>query len=255
MSNTCKRTPARRIRLCILLAITITAMALATAATAAARKTPAGGAKKPNPAMEKIQDNPKLPRVLLIGDSISIGYTLPVRELLKGKANLHRIPVNGGPTITGLKGLDSWLGDAKWDVIHFNWGLHDLKYMGPSNENLADPKAPTSRQQVLLPEYEKNLRTLVDRLKKTGAKLIWCTTTPIAPETQGRVSGDEVKYNEAALRVMKESGVAIDDLYAFAKPRLAKIQLPANVHFTPEGYQELAGQVVAAIEKALPAGK
>jgi len=255
MSNTSKQTAARGMRLCILLAIIITTVALTVTAQAAARKTSAGSAKKSNPAMEKIPDDPKLPRVLLIGDSISIGYTLPVRELLKGKANVHRIPANGGPTINGLKALDSWLGSSKWDVIHFNWGLHDLKYMGPNNENLADPKAPTSRQQVPLPEYEKNLRSLVARLKKTGAKLIWCTTTPVAPETQGRVSGDEVKYNEAALRVMKEAGVAIDDLYAFAKPKLSKIQLPANVHFTPEGYQELAGQVAAAIEKALPTGK
>ena len=70
---------------------------------------------------------PGLPRVLLIGDSISIGYTLPTRELLDGKANVHRIPTNGGPTTRGLEQLDRWLGDSRWDVIHFNFGLHDLK--------------------------------------------------------------------------------------------------------------------------------
>ena len=48
---------------------------------------------KPNP-LAQIQDTPGLPRVLLIGDSISIGYTLPVRRLLAGKANVHRIAVN-----------------------------------------------------------------------------------------------------------------------------------------------------------------
>lgn len=127
--------------------------------------------------------------------------------------------------------------------------------MGPNNENRADPKASTSHQQVTLPEYEKNLRTLVGRLKQTGAKLIWCTTTPVPAGSEGRVAGDEVKYNEAALRVMKEAGVAIDDLCAFAKPKLEKIQLPANVHFSPEGYQELAGQVAATIEKTLLSDK
>lgn len=50
---------------------------------------------------------------------------------------------------------------------------------------------------------------------------------------------------------MDENGVAIDDLYTFALPQLAKIQLSANVHFTPEGYKALADQVVAAIVKAL----
>jgi len=80
-----------------------------------------------NPAMRPIEDIPALPRVLLIGDSISIGYTVPVRELLKGAANVHRIPENGGPTTRGLERLDAWLGTNHWDVIHFNWGLHDLK--------------------------------------------------------------------------------------------------------------------------------
>jgi acyl-CoA thioesterase-1 len=50
-----------------------------------------------------------LPRVLLIGDSISIGYTIPTRKLLKGKANVHRIPVNGGPTTRGLEQVENWV--------------------------------------------------------------------------------------------------------------------------------------------------
>ena len=79
-----------------------------------------------------------LPRVLIIGDSISIGYTLPVRKLLDGRANVHRAAANCGPTTRGLESLDAWLGDKPWDVIHFNWGLHDLKYMGPQGQNLAD---------------------------------------------------------------------------------------------------------------------
>ena len=73
--------------------------------------------RKPNPAMAKIKDKPGLPRVLLIGDSISIGYTVPVREMLEGKANVHRALTNCGPTIKGVKELDSWLGDEPWDVI------------------------------------------------------------------------------------------------------------------------------------------
>ena len=73
-----------------------------------------------NPAFARIQDDPSLPRVLLIGDSISIGYTVPVRSLLAGKANVHRIPDNGGPTINGLAHIDQWLSDDRWQVIHFN---------------------------------------------------------------------------------------------------------------------------------------
>jgi hypothetical protein len=208
--------------------------------------------RKPNPAMAKIEDIPGLPRVLLIGDSISIGYTVPVRELMQGKANVHRPLTNCGPTTKGISEIDQWLGKGKWDVIHFNWGLHDLKYMAPKGQNLADPQASGSRQQVPIDEYEANLRKLVARLKKTDAKLIWRTTTPVPAGAKGRVVGDSAKYNAVAKKIMDEHNIVVDDQYSFALERLQEIQRPANVHFTPEGSRKLAKQVVAAINKALP---
>src|SRR4051812_27067010 len=84
------------------------------------------GQSAPDPALRQIEDVPGLPRILLIGDSISIGYTESVRTELKGKANVHRIPVNGATSAFGLKNLESWLGTASWDIIHFNFGFHDL---------------------------------------------------------------------------------------------------------------------------------
>ena len=204
--------------------------------------------KAPNPAYAPIEDTAGLPRVLLIGDSISIGYTLAVREELKGKANVHRPPTNCGPTTTGVNQMDKWLGDGKWDVIHFNFGLHDLKYVDDQGKNAPPDKGHV---QVSEGDYQKNLETLVARMKKTGAKLIFATTTPVPEGAQARIKGDERKYNEIAAAVMKKNGVAIDDLHAFALPKLAEIQLPANVHFKPEGSKELAKQVADEILKAL----
>lgn len=198
--------------------------------------------KAANPAYAQIKDEPGLPRVLIIGDSISIGYTLHVRENLKGKANVHRPATNCGPTIRGLESIDAWLGDGKWDVIHFNFGLHDVRLM-------------EGKHQVSPEDYEKNLSSLVGRMQKTGAKLIFATTTPIPKGSQGRNEGEEIKYNEIARRVMEKNGVAINDLYAFALPKLAEIQQPANVHFTPAGSKVLGKQVAEAIEKALPKAK
>ncbi|MCB1232974.1 MAG: SGNH/GDSL hydrolase family protein [Verrucomicrobiae bacterium] len=210
--------------------------------------------KAPSPLMQ-IEDVEGLPRVLLIGDSISIGYTLPVRELLRGKANVHRPNTNCGPTTNGLAHLDEWLdtGGAgkKWDVIHFNWGLHDLKYVKGDTGKLVPVDSEGARQQVPPAEYEKNLRELVDRLQKTGAKLIWRNTTPVPEGADGRVPGDAAKYNAIAAKIMKEKGVPTDDLYTFAKERLAEIQRPANVHFSPEGSQKLAEEIVGVIEKTL----
>jgi lysophospholipase L1-like esterase len=205
-----------------------------------AKKKKAAVKAAPDPSMAPVADDPGLPRVLLIGDSISIGYTVPVREKLKGKANVHRIPTNGGPTSNGVKNLSSWLGTGKWDVIHFNWGLHDLKQM------------PDGKIQIPLDEYEKNLRELVKTLKATGAKLIWCNTTPVpdADLNPPRKNADVIAYNNSARRIMEENHVAINDLYTITLPELSRVQRPANVHFTPEGYEFLAKKVAADILKA-----
>jgi len=206
--------------------------------------------RKPNPIFAPVKDDSKLPRVLLIGDSISIGYTLPTREFLKGKANLHRIPTNGGPTTKGIASIDKWLGKGKWEVIHFNWGLHDLKYMGPKGQNLF-PKDKGGKPQVPLAAYEKNLDKLVGRMKKTGAKLIWRNTTPVPPGSKGRYVGDSIKYNTAAARVMKKHGVPTHDLFAMSKKRMKELMLPANVHYKKEGARVLGKDVARVIVEAL----
>jgi len=206
--------------------------------------------RKPSPVFAPVKDNSNLPRVLIIGDSISIGYTLPTREFLKGKANLHRIPTNGGPTTRGLANIDAWLGKDKWDLIHFNWGLHDLKYMGPNGENLF-PKEKGGKPQVPIDAYEKNLDKLVNRLKKTGAKLIWRNTTPVPPGSKGRCVGDSVKYNAAAARVMNKHEVPTHDLLTMSKKRMKEIMRPANVHYTPEGSKILGRDVARVIIEAL----
>jgi len=207
--------------------------------------------RRPNPVFAPVKDNPELPRVLLLGDSISIGYTLPVREILKGKANVHRAPTNCGPTTRGLAQIEAWIGNKKWDVIHFNFGLHDLKYIDGKGKLVSPTKGEI---QVPLENYTKNLRSLVERLRKTGARLIWCSTTPVPKGARGRIADDSVRYNQAALAAMKDAGkseIAVNDLHAFAKARLDKIQRKADVHFTRDGSKQLANEVAKAIETAL----
>jgi len=236
---------------------------------------PAPGAKaaaKPiDPSLVDVPDAPGLPRVLLIGDSISMGYTLDVRAKLKGVANVHHPAENCGPTERGLVRLDKWLGTNHWDVIHFNFGLHDLKYLNEKGQYVP----PEQGKQLAPPEvYRKNLRELALRLQKSGAALVFATTTPVPPGTLGRVAGDERPYNEVAVSVMRELGIPVDDLGGYVEAQQSKlpprpaselpprgkraalrpgeIQLPFNVHFTPEGYDHLANLVVASIEQALP---
>src|SRR4051812_41458005 len=94
----------------------------------------------------------RLPRVLLIGDSIATGYTEPVRQALAGKATVGTVRGNGFYTVLALTNLHNMLADGPWDVINFNWGLNDLE-----------------GRRVRLPQYEANLQTLVKQLQHTGA--------------------------------------------------------------------------------------
>jgi lysophospholipase L1-like esterase len=186
-------------------------------------------------AWDFVADDPRLPRVLLIGDSVSRGYTQAVRKELAGKVNVHRAPANCGPTASGLKNLDVWLGDGRWDLIHFNFGIHD---------------------RATAPEiYEQNLEQLVTRLEATGAKLVWASTTPVPPDTKDGPAATAaiVEKNKIAARVMQKHHVVIDDLYAWVLPDVAKFQNPKDVHFTAAGYDRLAQRVARVIESTLPA--
>ena len=205
----------------------------------------------------QFEPDPALPNVLILGDSISIGYTLGVRKALAGKANVFRPmsgtqPANCSGTTSGVTQIDQWLGDKKWDVIHFNWGLHDLKHVeSPGSSNASDN--PANPPQATVEVYAKNLAQIVTRLKATGARLVFATTTPVAPGTSKPAREPEAppKYNAAALALMKEHGIRINDLFGFCNPQLEKLQIPKNVHFTQAGSEALAGEVARVLLEEL----
>ena len=185
-------------------------------------------------AWDFVRDDPALPRVLLIGDSVSRGYTRAVRKALAGKANVHRAPANCGPTATGIEKIDIWLGDPKkkWDVIHFNFGIHD--------------------RNTALPEYTERLEQLVVRMEKSGDQLIWASTTPIPNLPDKKQTAQSIiDRNNAASALMKKYAVATDDLFAAMTPHLNEYQNPDDVHFNSAGYDFLGQKVAESIEQAL----
>jgi hypothetical protein len=184
-------------------------------------------------AWDWVDDDPRLPRGLLIGDSISRGYTLPVRNHLAGRANIHRAPENCGSTLSGIQNLDLWLGSGQWDVIHFNFGLHD--------------------SQTPIPKYERRLREIITRLKATGAKLIWATTTPrpVHSPEDAELASSDVRLRVAAARIIEENDIAVNDLFSAVLPHCDKFQKARDVHFNDEGYEFLGKLVAGAIERVL----
>ncbi len=232
----------------------------ATAAAVLARRPIAYASPFDTPAANRWEftPDPALPNVLLIGDSISIGYTLDVRRLLKGKANVFRpmkpdgTPANCQNTHYGLEHIQSWLGKRKWSVIHFNWGLWDLCYRSPQSTGNGRQDKIHGVQDVPIAQYPKNLEELVQILKRTRATLIWAATTVVPPHEPGRVVGDEVKYNRVAAEVMRRNHIRTDDLYALtSKFPPDSFQAPGNVHYTSAGYERIAEQAASAISGAL----
>ena len=207
----------------------------------------------------RAEPDPALPNVLILGDSISIGYTREVRYLLRGKANVLRpvsaqedAPVNCRSTVQGMESLEEWLGPFKWKVIHFNWGLHDLAYRNPDLKTPGQLDRVHGKISVPLPQYEKNLTELIRRLNQTGACLIWASTTVVPPGEPGRFEGDERRYNAAAERVMRGAGIEIDDLHALTLGFASDLFLsPGNVHFQADANWMLARRVADSIRQAL----
>jgi lysophospholipase L1-like esterase len=181
-------------------------------------------------AWDYVKDDPALPRLLIIGDSISRGYTSPARHDLKGRVNVHRAPANCGPTAAGLQNLNVWLGDGKWDVITWNFGIHDRN---------TDPAV-----------YKTNLEILLRRLQQTGAKIIWVRTTP-APlsgtSAEQFTDAECDQLNRVADEVMKANSVPEIDLYTLLKPQLSELQLANSVHFTEAGYDSMGAEVARTV--------
>lgn len=193
-----------------------------------------------------------LPKVLIIGDSISIGYTPFVRQELKNKAEVFHNEGNAQHTGTGLEMIDNWLGDVKWDVIHFNWGLWDLAYRHTSAQAYGNRDKVNGEITTSLEQYGENLGKLSSRLKETGAKLIWANTTPVPPGESLRIRSDEIRYNALAERIMRSNSIPVNDLHTCMIDHMNEYQVKyGDVHFTKEGYKYLADKVAKTIEREL----
>lgn len=204
-----------------------------------------------HPSLEPYTEEPGLPRVLIIGDSISIGYTLSVRRKLNGMANVVRPPENCRSTKDGMRKLDQWLGNGAWQVIHFNWGLHDLRYTNSKGDDHADPTQEGSFKLVSPAQYRINLLNLVSRLQATGAALVFATTTPVPDGAKGRNAGEEQLYNSIALEIMHQANIAVNDLHYAVAESNQRLQLDRDVHFNETGYEFLGHLVGNRIEQLL----
>tara|TARA_R110000868_G_scaffold62962_3_gene189941 strand:- start:2483 stop:3097 length:615 start_codon:yes stop_codon:yes gene_type:complete len=180
------------------------------------------------------------PTVVIIGDSISDGYTPFVKSTLDGYAIVSRIPDNARNTAYTLENLDTWIPNHV-DLITWNNGLWDCN-RGFDNW-FTEPSV-----------YEENLRLLAERITVKADKVIFFTTTEIDsdnPGPGGRVRGCEVERNEIAKRVLPEYGITVYDLYPISITNTGHHLPNDDVHFSNEGSNLLSDFVVSSILQTL----
>lgn len=181
------------------------------------------------------------PEILIIGDSISIGYTPFVREFLAEKATVYHNEGNAQHTGYGLKNIEGWIGDKEWDIVQFNWGLWDLCYRHPDSEVQGNRDKINGSITNGIDVYASNLDSIVRLIReKSDAKLIFVTTTYIPEEEAGRFTEDAIRYNEAAKEIMLKHHVTINDIYENSVNIHKRLGKGADdVHYLPEGSREL----------------
>lgn len=178
-----------------------------------------------------------LPRVLLIGDSITRAYYPHVEKALENKAYVGRIATSRSVgDVIFIKELDLVLSQNHFDVIHFNNGMHGWGY----SEAL----------------YEQYFPELLDILRQhqPQSQLIWGSITPVREKdnlSHFEARTERVKARNAiAAELVQNQGIPINDLFqlGFDHPDYYSND---GVHFTPEGSAALATQVASAISAFL----
>lgn len=178
--------------------------------------------------------NTDKPRVLLIGDSITNGYNEHVRELLRDVCYVDffatSYTIESGVYLANVR---AFLADAKYDLVHFNFGLHGFHL----NKD----------------EYKARVRALAEEIA-LEAKVISVTSTPIRAQKSNELADKNaavIERNEAVLAIAKECGFAVDDLYPVARELPFELTAGDGFHYTTDGYKALAAAVADCIKSAL----
>ena len=173
-------------------------------------------------------------KILIIGDSISVGYTFALKDYLPEYSIYHNY-CNAAHTRNGLKKVDGWLSiQNHWDMIAFNFGIWDA----------------TLYYKVSVEEYAANLKAIAKKIKSKADHVIFFTTTDIPPNSPSPLYRAEYPYNEAAIKVMRELGIKVYDLHSVSET-IQNLHLNPDkqndVHYLPEGYQVFADFVSKSI--------
>lgn len=207
--------------------------------------------RRANPAIE----DAGLPRVLIIGDSISGHYLERVELLMEGRANVvgeasmdpkkNSWAAVGGRfyrTDTATKGNDlkTFLAESgPWDIVHFNIGIHMFAGAKPGDEKA----------------YAEKLRHVVHTIRESGAVCLFANSTgTVADDTMPRFPKYLTNckaFNAAAEEVMREMGVPVTDIYGMIQPRIKELISGDLIHTNAEADQMMAELIAKRLTETI----
>lgn len=197
--------------------------------------------------------NTIMKKVLLLGDSIRMGYQNYVKELLADQCEVYYDEQDNGrfAAYTLWQANQFFKNFGQFDVVHWNNGYWDMNIEAP----MVDAMHPVD-------EYIHFLKRIIAEIRRNGAEIIFATTTPIlksgsALDNTGtgiKISYDNewvIKYNDAAKELMAENKIVVNDLYSLMLKGDQYYKCSDMLHLTEEGYRLCAKQAVELIEKKL----
>ena len=185
--------------------------------------------------------------VLLLGDSIRMAYQKRVTELLGGEFHVSAPGENCRFAAYTLNSLRMWLPKMpKPDIIHWNNGLWDTAILYPEDGCFTH-----------IGEYADALEKILRELQKTGAKIVFASSTPVSPEKEflttaappAHKNEDIRRYNAAARIIMEQNGIEINDLYQLVEPHISEYISADMIHPTPSDIEALAAAVSHKIKE------
>lgn len=179
------------------------------------------------------------PRILVVGDSISIGYTPYLEEKLKQYQVIHS-PGNALNSGYGATNIKNWVNySEKWELCILNHGLHDI----------------VEDKKVSYDNYQSNIAYEFKILATKCRRSMFITSTMVQPKSPGRSNADVIAYNSKIQSFLMRGRVKTCDLYQRSAeiPELYKNADQKNdVHFIPKGYESLADYILGCIRLNFP---
>jgi hypothetical protein len=179
--------------------------------------------------------DPKLPNVLLLGDSVTRSYFPQVTKELRGIANVYLMASStsvGDPRLPGQIADFARVQGVSFAVIHFNNGLHGWAYS-------------EAQFQSGFPIFLQAIHAMGGR-----SKLIWATITSVKRETPNGATNPRIDARNAIARsFVEDEKILIDDQHALMAEHADLYE--DNMHFNKAGSTMMGDQAAATIKKAL----